>query len=87
MNVELPDDFNPNDAVMKEEIRKNIAKKFCCNCKAEHAPKKCSQCGVAYYCDQYCQKINWKTHKLICSSLRIMALMISSASDGKEYPF
>ncbi|KAJ5919621.1 hypothetical protein N7454_009456 [Penicillium verhagenii] len=30
--------------------------------------KRCSRCHSAYYCSQDCQKADWKTHKMACTS-------------------
>ena len=28
--------------------------------------RRCSRCAVVYYCDQTCQRKDWKTHKTVC---------------------
>lgn len=40
----------------------------CCNChNYPPAPKICSRCRMATYCDQVCQKIHWPQHKHNCA--------------------
>lgn len=47
----------------------------CCYCCGKEAVndqiKACSRCGVALYCSEECQKLDWLTldHKVICDAL------------------
>ena len=41
----------------------------CSNCGKQKADlKSCTRCGKASYCDQDCQKANWKAHKKTCKA-------------------
>ena len=41
----------------------------CTNCGAREANlRSCASCGKARYCDQDCQKANWKAHKKACKA-------------------
>jgi len=42
----------------------------CDTCGEEAAPKKCSNCKSADYCDQVCQKYHWSVHKKHCDGLK-----------------
>lgn len=42
----------------------------CSSCFSPSPPKTCSQCKSVSYCDQFCQKIHWFTHKNICLKLK-----------------
>lgn len=42
----------------------------CSTCGELNPPKKCSKCKYAAYCDQFCQKCHWPTHKMFCDELR-----------------
>ena len=45
--------------------------KACWQCGAGGLPlKKCSVCGVAWYCGPDCQKAAWKAHKIECPNLK-----------------
>lgn len=39
----------------------------CNSCHQPNSPKKCSQCGIVSYCNQFCQKIHWPCHKKTCN--------------------
>ena len=41
--------------------------KQCNHCGKAGVNKKCSACGLAYYCHQECQKADRKEHKVICN--------------------
>ena len=42
--------------------------RYCENCNAEGASKRCSRCEVAWYCSKECQKQAWKRgHRAKCS--------------------
>ena len=44
----------------------------CARCyRRAEAPKKCTHCKVAYYCNQTCQREDWGIHKKLCDDLRI----------------
>ena len=48
---------------------------FCLSCKQRQDKDKstlktCVRCGVAQYCDRYCQKEDFKTHKGFCSVIK-----------------
>lgn len=42
----------------------------CSTCCEPLPPKRCSACQTVPYCDQYCQKLHWFTHKKFCSKLK-----------------
>jgi len=42
----------------------------CDTCGEEGAPKKCSNCKSADYCNQVCQKYHWSVHKKHCDRLK-----------------
>lgn len=51
---------------MEPEVKSERVK-TCDYCKErEKKLLKCSQCGLAYYCDQKCQRNDWKKHKTVC---------------------
>lgn len=80
----IPDGFDPysaeNRAILQdiEANRKNMVK--CTHCKKVHEQKlnKCSACKMAAYCDQECQKKDWKEHKQICADLKAILAVIKS---------
>ena len=37
--------------------------------------RKCSGCGLAHYCGEACQKLDWKQHKPICARLKSDPMM------------
>eukprot|EP00929_Paragymnodinium_shiwhaense_P118710 TRINITY_DN9062_c0_g1_i2.p1 TRINITY_DN9062_c0_g1~~TRINITY_DN9062_c0_g1_i2.p1 ORF type:complete len:228 (+),score=53.91 TRINITY_DN9062_c0_g1_i2:84-767(+) len=53
----------------------------CMSCGRDPAPKTCSGCSVASYCDAECQKKHWKTHKNICSKLKNAEAELYQAKD------
>lgn len=44
-----------------------VAKSKSCEFCKEPASKHCSKCKKVYYCDAYCQKAHWPTHKPDCN--------------------
>ncbi|WAR54245.1 hypothetical protein PtB15_3B759 [Puccinia triticina] len=44
--------------------------KICSKCKIPPSPDQDTNDLNFYYCDQKCQKANWKTHKLICGNFK-----------------
>ena len=48
-------------------------KEFCrCGnlyCKFYQVPYKCGNCKCVSYCSRECQKVDWKSHKLVCNQL------------------
>ena len=52
----------------------NLPKKQSCMvCEEEKEDlKRCSVCKMVYYCDEVCQKVGWKSHKLSCQKLTNM---------------
>jgi len=55
-----------NSRKMTIHMKQTIIKKECDVCAASTHLKKCSGCGVTYYCSTACQKIGWKNHKTLC---------------------
>jgi MYND finger len=45
---------------------------YCDACNKPFASKRCKQCGLTYYCDQECQKDDWKFHKWQCAKNALM---------------
>ncbi|KAK3578801.1 hypothetical protein CHS0354_030220 [Potamilus streckersoni] len=43
----------------------------CTTCGQMRAEKKCSACKMVRYCDAYCQKLHWSTHKMFCKDLAV----------------
>ena len=41
-----------------------IWNKFCEGCGTFRDVKRCTHCGVSYYCSRRCQRLTWKYHKL-----------------------
>ncbi len=55
----------------KERAVRRRGEKACWQCGAGGLPlKKCSVCGVAWYCGPDCQKAAWKAHKIECPNLK-----------------
>ena len=58
----------------KEAKRKGKQGQLCWNCfkaKLSTCPlRKCSSCGIARYCTEACQSMDWANHKTICVALR-----------------
>ena len=56
----------------KEEKRLSDMRpeKKCNACGKEGVKKKCSPCGLAYYCNKKCAKADWNEHKVICRQVR-----------------
>ena len=50
-----------------------------CNSCGKTAEKRCSYCGLAYYCNQHCQKANWKAHRPTCQQARRNVASCSNA--------
>lgn len=50
-----------NDIPDIEEVR-------CGGCGKESNLKKCTKCGLVYYCSRPCQLKDWNNHKVICAS-------------------
>jgi hypothetical protein len=44
----------------------------------------CSGCGLNGYCDKECQMSDWPRHKLVCLSLRSIALDMPSTQSSVE---
>ena len=42
--------------------------KACCHVCCKLAPKRCARCRRVRYCSSECQRLDWQTHKLRCSS-------------------
>jgi hypothetical protein len=77
--LKLVSDLPERDGMIDENVKLN---KFCesssyfqgmaqcANCqeseKFEKQFKKCSRCGLVYYCSKSCQKEDWRKHKQIC---------------------
>ena len=55
-----------NSRKMTIHMKQTVIKKECDVCAASTNLKKCSGCGVAYYCSTTCQKNGWKNHKTLC---------------------
>ena len=55
-----------NSRKMSIRIKQVPVEKVCDVCAASTHLKKCTGCGVAYYCSAACQKIGWKNHKMLC---------------------
>ena len=53
-----------NSLIGDNVTRGNIRQ--CCHCKKTGSCDKCSQCKSAYYCDEKCQKLDWKEHQKYC---------------------
>ena len=45
-----------------------VKKKICTHCKEFKCYSRCESCRQPY-CSKNCQKLDWKSHKLICNSL------------------
>lgn len=61
---------------------KNIVH-VCEYCWTPQPPKKCSQCRVARYCNESCQKSSWKFHKTNCDDVKMLRLdKLSRSKDG-----
>ena len=43
---------------------------ICFTCAEMDSTKRCSQCKVATYCDETCQRLHWRIHKRHCDQLR-----------------
>ncbi|UJR22550.1 hypothetical protein I4U23_025599 [Adineta vaga] len=41
----------------------------CDACSQPNASRRCTACKSVHYCDEFCQRLRWSTHKRICSSL------------------
>jgi hypothetical protein len=54
--------------VFDKKYVRTVNKKYgCVVCKKTENIKKCSGCGVVYYCSRECQKIHWSLHKDRCN--------------------
>jgi hypothetical protein len=42
----------------------------CSTCGELNPPKKCAKCKYAAYCDPFCQRCHWPTHRLFCDELK-----------------
>ncbi|CAF0895510.1 unnamed protein product [Adineta steineri] len=42
---------------------------LCDACSQPNATRRCTACKSVYYCNEYCQRLRWSTHKRLCSSL------------------
>jgi hypothetical protein len=62
--------------------RQLVATEYCASCRREHSPARplqlCSGCFWVGYCGLECQRLNWLSHRIICSHLR----SISNDSDS-----
>lgn len=58
-------------------------------CKACHSrsvtTKKCASCNYARYCDQKCQKQDWKIHKLECADCLLFNQTITKIRNDVEF--
>ncbi len=53
----------------------------CDVCAREARCRKCSRCGVAFYCDTACQRAAWPKHKGLCAN-GVSALLFPSGDPG-----
>lgn len=61
----------------------------CCGCFKERAEplKRCAACKSVWYCDQKCQSLAWKTHKLVCGTPDLDAERLQGLSGmNPNYP-
>merc|ERR1719394_1128895 len=56
----------------------------CITCGDFGAEKKCSACKMVNYCNQYCQKNNWGSHKKMCKELYGMFLAKKKMEEEEE---
>ena len=57
------------DFVEKRQMRSQVGIQ-CSNCGKRGAKKMCASCDASYYCDAECQRRHWKTHKVICNTIK-----------------
>ena len=50
----------------------------------QHGGYRCSRCKRAHYCDQKCQRKDWKSHKLVCMPPRPPAALPNAAEMIKQ---
>eukprot|EP01084_Bolivina_argentea_P166278 288716_1 len=82
--------------IYKEKINIGKPKKYkhatneqeqhkCGQCNKIGATKRCSRCKKLYYCDQECQRANWKLHKLNCA--KAITASASATVNNNPYTF
>mgnify|MGYP003691380387 CR=1 FL=1 len=50
-----------------ETVSVNASTKSCNTCQSVNEDLlRCSKCKMVFYCNQQCQKEDWKFHKLLC---------------------
>ena len=54
----------------KEHESRTYGKMDCNTCSRKDA-KRCAGCGTVAYCDQECQKVDWKGHKKACGRKKL----------------
>ncbi|CAG9767247.1 unnamed protein product [Ceutorhynchus assimilis] len=59
------DSLNINDAVLQDEPNK-------CQVCRNPAKQKCAGCNCVYYCSREHQKFDWKKHKKVCKSYKVV---------------
>jgi hypothetical protein len=55
---------------LNEKVPSDVKIKLSYKCKVcqKECNKKCSRCGLDYYCSPKCQKADWHNHKSICTA-------------------
>ena len=69
------------DFVEKRQMRSQVGIQ-CSNCGKRGAKKMCASCDASYYCDAECQRRHWKTHKVICNTIKEL-----SDREAEEFKF
>ena len=57
----------------------------CGHCSKLGVLLRCSGCKVSFYCNQQCQRLDWKTHKKICKLMKNMENENENDSDNEWY--
>lgn len=57
---------------------------FCVACHKVGCDTCCSQCKNVFYCSKDCQTNDWKIHKLVCATSRIMGVVMWNSTEPYE---
>lgn len=57
---------NSYSVCSNEKSVTNLSESFCHTCGKNNPKKRCSECKFAHYCDEKCQKKDWKFHRKNC---------------------
>jgi hypothetical protein len=66
LHRELPPGWSP-DPDKVQQILGLMTRDECRACRNPQTSKICSACKVARYCNPECQRLDWETHKAVCT--------------------